>query len=316
MQKRSLWRAGAVLGVVLVAAGCSGPEKRAETASGPAVEHLQPRTAVRVFDRQGEVSTWNEMLSGLADADIIVIGETHGHPLGLSAAAALWDDLLKTRPQAALAMEFFERDQQVALDDYLAGITDEEAFREAARRSQGNYPEGHRQMVEAAREAGRPVIAANAPRRYVRMTTPQGYERLTGLSDAQRRMFEPPAQLVEGRYRDEFFGLMSGGGHGESMPEGMVEKMYFSQQLWDSTMAASVVNATLRGSRPVVLVVGRFHADFDGATVEFIQNSRPDLTVRTVSVVDEASGTIAEEDVGRADYVFYVGGTDAHGDAS
>ena len=299
-----------------MAAGCSGPEKRPGSSAGPAIEDLQPRTAVRVFDREGGETTWDDMLAGLNAADIIVIGETHGHPLGLSAAAALWDDVLETRPQAALAMEFFERDQQVALDDYLAGVTGEEAFREAARRSQGNYPEGHRRMVEAAREAGRPVIAANAPRRYVRMTTPQGYERLTGLSDAQRRMFEPPAQLVEGRYRDEFFGLMSGGGHGESMPEGMVEKMYFSQQLWDSTMAASVVNATLRGSRPVVLVVGRFHADFDGATVEFIQNSRPDLTVRTVSVVDEASGTIAEEDVGRADYVFYVGGTDAHGDAS
>lgn len=269
-----------------------------------------------MFDRQGDSSTWNDMLAGLGDADIIVIGETHGHRLGLSAAAALWDDVLKTRPQAALAMEFFERDQQVALDDYLAGVTDEEAFREAARRSEGNYPDGHRRMVESAREADRPVIAANAPRRYVRMTTPQGYERLAALSDAQRRMFEPPSQLTEGRYRDEFFGLMSGGGHGDSMPEGMVDKMYFSQQLWDSTMAASVVNATLRGDRPVVLVVGRFHADFDGATVEFIRNSRPDLTVKTVSVVDEASGTIAEEDIGRADYVFYVGGADGREDGS
>lgn len=316
MLNRSLWRAGAVLGVVLMAAGCSGPEKRPESSAGPAIEDLQPRTAVRVFDREGDERTWDDMLAGLNDADIIVIGETHGHPLGLSAAAALWDDVLETRPQAALAMEFFERDQQVALDDYLAGVTDEEAFREAARRSQGNYPEGHRRMVEAAREAGRPVIAANAPRRYVRMTTPQGYERLTGLSDAQRRMFAPPGQVVEGRYRDEFFGLMSGGGHGETMPEGMVEKMYFSQQLWDSTMAASVVNATLGGSRPVVLVVGRFHSDFDGATVEFIRTGRPDLTVKTVSVVDEASGTIAEEDVGRADFVFYVGGADELEDGS
>ncbi|MFG0260198.1 MAG: ChaN family lipoprotein, partial [Phycisphaerales bacterium JB041] len=154
------------------------------------------------------MSAWNDMLAGLGDAEIIVIGETHGHPLGLSAAAALWDDVLETRPQAALAMEFFERDHQVALDDYLAGVTDEEAFLDAAGRSPGNYPDGHRRMVEAAREAGRPVIAANAPRRYVRMTTPSGYERLATLSDAQRRMFETPSQLVEGRYRDEFFGLM------------------------------------------------------------------------------------------------------------
>ncbi len=247
------------------------------------------------------------MLAEMSDADVIVIGETHGHELGLSAAAALWDDVLAANPDSTLAMEFFERDQQIALDDYLAGVTDEEAFRQAARRTDGNYPPGHHRMIESAREAGRPVVAANAPRRYVRMTTPEGYERLHALSNEQRRLFNPPVRLTEGRYRDDFFSLMSGGGHGESMPEEMVQKIYYSQQLWDSTMAESVVSATMRGEKPVVLVVGRFHSDFDGATVEFIERARPDLTIRTVSVVDTASDEIDADDLGRADFVFYVG---------
>lgn len=296
-----------MLGLVIFAAGCSTPQKRAETKSAAPAAELQPRSEVSVFDREGRRAAWPAMLAGLKEADVVVIGETHGHPLGLAAAATVWEDLLQKRPNAVLAMEFFERDQQVALDDYLAGVTDEEAFREAARRSEGNYPPGHRQMVEAAKAAGRPVIAANAPRRYVRMTTPAGYEKLTRLSEEQQRLFNPPARLAEGRYRDEFFGLMGGGGHGDGMPEGMVEKMYYSQQLWDSTMAESVVNATLRGEGPVVLVVGRFHADFDGATVEFIERARPDLVVRTVSVVDSGTEKIEDEDIGRADYVFYVG---------
>lgn len=253
------------------------------------------------------------MLEDVAGADVVVVGETHGHPLGLAAAAALWEDILERRPDAALLLEFFERDQQVAIDDYLTGVTDEEAFRKSAGRSDGNYPEGHARMVETAKAAGRPVIAANAPRRYVRRAGPEGYEYLLRLGQEQQRLFAVPDAVPEGRYREDFFELMSGGGHGAEgeggeMPEEMVERMYRSQVLWDATMADSVVRAALRGYRPVVLVVGRFHADFDGGTIQLIARARPDLEIRTLSAVASDSEQVEEEDVGRADYVLYVGG--------
>jgi uncharacterized iron-regulated protein len=298
-------RAGVLTIFVLsLVAGCASPERRDPAAPGPAA--LPDREAVRTFDAEGRAVAWSEMLDGLAGADVIVIGETHGQESGLAAAAALWEDIVATGADAALALEFFERDQQVALDDYLTGVTDEVAFLEASGRRGGNYPPGHRAMVERARESGRPVVAANAPRRYVRMTTPEGFAPLARLGPAQRRLFAIPEALSEGRYRKDFFSLMSGGGHGAQMPEGMVEKMYHSQQLWDETMADSVVNALNRGHRPVVLVVGRFHADFRGAVVEFIERRRPDVTVRTVSVVEADATELAGEDTGRADFVWYA----------
>lgn len=294
----------AVLGAVLAGGGCTTPERRVEEASAV----LPPaREAVVLFAGDGEAAAWGRMIDELSSADVVVIGETHGHPLGLAAGAAIWEDLLRVRPDAVLAMEFFERDEQVALDDYLLGVTDEAEFREASGRSEGNYPDGHRRMVESAKSAGRPVVAANAPRRYVRMTTPEGYERLSDLRPEQRRLFQTPVRLSEGRYRDEFFGLMSGGGHGGEMPEGMIQKMYRSQQMWDATMADSVVRSVGRLGRPVVLVVGRFHSDFEGATVEMIRALRPDLTVRTVSVSDDFGDALREEDLRRADFVIYAG---------
>ncbi|HZW08261.1 MAG TPA: ChaN family lipoprotein, partial [Phycisphaerales bacterium] len=222
------------------------------------------------------------------------------------------DDLLAGGPDAALLLEFFERDHQVALDDYLTGVTDEAAFKAAADRSEGNYPAGHRRMVEAAKGAGRPVIAANAPRRYVRKTAPDGYGELARLREEQRRLYALPDALPQGRYREEFFELMGGGGHGTAgeggaMPAEIVEKMYRSQSMWDATMADSVVRAALRGYRPVVLVVGRFHADFAGGTVQLIERSRPDLDVRTLSMVAAPGDALQEEDRARADFVVYVG---------
>ncbi|MBK7406437.1 MAG: ChaN family lipoprotein [Phycisphaerales bacterium] len=305
-----------VLGLGLSAlSGCaaSTPTRRAAVSLPD-----RPRQAVRIFDHEGNPTDWESMLAGVSGADVIVIGETHSHPLGLEAAACLWDDLLAQRSAPALLLEFFERDQQVALDDYLTGVTDEAAFRKAAGRNDGNYPPGHRRMVEAAKAAGRPVIAANAPRRYVRKTKADGYDDLLKLGPEQRRLFVVPDSLLSGRYRDDFFKLMSGsdhgmGGEGGEMPPEMIEKMYRSQQMWDATMADSIDRASLLGNRPAVLVVGRFHADQDGGTIQLLQRARPDLTVRSLSMVASDAQEIAEEDRGRADYVLYVGPGDDEG---
>ena len=307
----------------------------------------QPRQAVQIFGPQGERVPWAVMLETLSGADVIVIGESHGHPLGLAAAASLWEDLLADHPEAALLMEFFERDTQVALDDYLTDITDEEAFRKAANRTEGNYPPGHAQMVEAAKEAGVPVIAANAPRRYVRKTTPEGYETLTSLGAEQRRLFTVPDALLEGRYRDDFFKVMGAAGHGDddqnaeegeqsteedeqSTEEGeqstegesdkggedesistekleRVQKFYYSMQMWDDTMADSVVRAVEEGYTPAVLVVGRFHSDFEGGTIQFIKQKHPGLAIRTLSMITSGEADIAEDDIGAGDFVLYVG---------
>ena len=252
------------------------------------------------------------MLVAAAGADVVVIGETHGHPLGLEAAASLFDDLLAVRPETALLLEFIERDEQVALDDYLAGITDEAGFRKAARRTDGNYPPGHQRMVEAAKAAGRPVYAANAPRRYVHMTTADGYEKLDRLSNEQRRLFTEPEPLLEGDYKDRFFELMSGMSHGtpeteHGIPPSMIEKMYRSQQMWDATMADSVATAVRTGNRPAVLVVGRFHADHNGGTVQFINRYAPGLKIVTLSMVTNEDAETDGQEIGQADFVVHIG---------
>lgn len=205
----------------------SGAARRAaggaEAAPGPdAAPRRDPRTlTLHAAGEGGAAATiaWDELVRRAAASDVVLIGETHGHALGLAFAAALWEDVLKSGPSAgesggaaapALSLEFFERDEQAAIDDYLAGLTDEAAFRKATERTEGNYPPGHRAMVEAAKAAKRPVIAGNAPRRYVRLARTDGFDRLGALTSEQRRYFDPPASLTEGRYRDEFMRMMGG----------------------------------------------------------------------------------------------------------
>lgn len=296
----------AFLSLLLLLPACAAPQ-RAETLTTP----RDPR-ALSVFDgRTGARVPWESLASACAQADVVVIGENHGHPAGLAGAAALFDDILARAEQAALSLEFFERDEQPRLDDYLTGVTDEKTFRERTRRTDGNYPPGHRAMVEAAKAAGRPVIAANAPRPYVSFARRESYERLATLTSEQRRLFRIPDALPEGRYADEFRKLMSGmAGHGhQADPDAqarMLDGMLRAQSLWDWTMADSIARAAA-DARPVVHVVGRFHADFRGGLIQALERLRPGLSIVTISFAADDADTLRPDDQDRADFVIYAG---------
>ncbi len=270
---------------------------------------------LKVFSGTGLEMTWSGLVARAAASDTVLIGELHGHPMGLDAAATLFDDLLELRPTtAALAMEFFERDEQLHLDDLMTGVIDHEQFMSTTgRESLQRYPEGHRRMVVAALERERPIIAANAPRRYVRLARTEGYEHLEGLMPAQQELFVIPEALTQGGYKERFFDLMGGmRGHSEEdTPEGeddpMILSFFRSQNVWDATMADSVARTLDAGNYPVVLVVGQFHSDFEGGTTSRLRELRPGARIMTVSVQPVWSLELREEDRDRADAVIYIG---------
>lgn len=284
--------------------------------------------ALPIFDGPtGLRTSWDSLVAACARADVVLIGEMHNHPVGLAVAARLYEQTANRKPNsAALSLEFFNRDQQAALDDYLAGLTDEAGFRESAGLNPGNYPAGHRAMVETARSLDQPVTASNAPRRYTTLARKEGYDRLRGLTDEQRRLFVVPEALTEGPYRDSFFELMSGmTGHGgagaaedeERTPEAQAEAdekahemvlgFFRSQNLWDATMAGAIAHAVRDGRAPVFHVVGQFHVDNGGGLAQRLRALLPDAEIIVVSMSDATDETRPEEDADRADWIIHVG---------
>lgn len=247
----------------------------------------------------------DEFVRAASDADVVLIGELHDAVPGQALAADVWDLVVAARPDSAIAMEFFERDEQLMLDDYLAGyIKDEAEFKRLAGRTDSNYPAGHRRMVEAAKEHNRPVYAANAPRRYVRIARAEGYDALRKMPRDRQRLFKIPDPQPSGTYKETFYSMDFGHGPLSADPEN-ADAMFRSQSLWDATMADTVVRALKAGHGPVFLVVGAFHVMDDGGTKQLIRRARPRAKIVTFAVIRdrEAAGRVSSE---TADFVLFV----------
>lgn len=327
---RNLSRFGVLCAAIgaTILGGCSSTSVRNDQAQPEAVTRDQARAVtIRKGDGSG-IAAWDDVVADMASADVVLFGEMHGHPLGLAVAQELYEDILVANPKTLLSMEFYERDQQLAVDDYLSGVTNRKQFEKAAHKDKANNPPGHVRMIDATKEAHRPMIAANAPRRYVTIARKEGYDRLRELNDRQRAMFDFPIGDQEGGYKDRFMELMGAmGGHSGS---DVANGMFRSQSLWDATMAQSIIDGLQLGS-PVAHVVGYFHVQFGmdkgGSGLIDQIRLRSDRPLKIVSIIqlarddqplfmgkdevrdenDEVIEEAEDSDSGISTYVVYVG---------
>lgn len=303
----------------MLTACSAGPSKARNPHAAAAPVSAEAARSLTILRGDGSAATWNDVVASAARADAIIVGENHGHRMGLASAAALWDDVLAKSPKAVLAMEFFERHEQADLSDYLTGVTDEAGLRKALKRDDSSFPPGHQAMVKSAKEAGRPVIAANAPRRYVRLARTEGFDRLKGLTPEQQRLFAVPQVVPTGKYREDFEKVMNenAGIKPEQLADekfaaerrATLDNTFRSQSVWDWTMSQSVVNGMSMGT-PVLLVVGRFHCDHTGGLVQALKLQNNAAKVVVVSYIDAAApadGKLSDADKGRADFLIFAG---------
>src|SRR5690606_31191000 len=159
------------------------------------------------------------------------------------------------------SMEIFVSDDQLVLNEYLAGLITERNLSKDAT-LWDNYDD-YRPMAEYAKDNGVPVLAANAPSRYTNRVTRLGLESLNVLDKSAKRLLAPlPIDTLTGRYHEKFAGLM--GGH-----DGMGNmKIYQSQNLWDATMAYRISRFSKgKNVRKILHLNGRFHSDEQLGTV-------------------------------------------------
>ena len=78
-----------------------------------------------------------------------------------------------------------------------------------------------------------------------------------------------------------------------------------AQLVWDATMAGSIAERLDGGLARVIHLVGQFHTDFDGGTVQYLLDRKPDLKILTISLQNAHSRVLRPADKKRADVVIY-----------
>src|SRR5262249_16330456 len=107
-------------------------------------------------------------------------------------------------PGWALSMEMFERDVQDVVDEYLEDVIEERDLI-ASGRAWSNYRWDYKPLLQIAKANHMPVIAANAPKRYVDIVSKKGQAALMSLTPGAKRNLPPlPYAAASPQYRERF----------------------------------------------------------------------------------------------------------------
>lgn len=281
-------------------------------------QHAVPVPAWTAYHASsGSVCTWDALMQDVERADIVLIGEEHNDPVAHQLERDIIQAALINTPNLAVAMEMFERDEQVLVDFYLDDkISTETLIKTTDAKSWGGSEEKWREwyqqivdVVKAYRATGARVIAANAPRRYATFARLEDEATLLELAQAQDCpvIVVPSSEVDDSDYYQRFASLMTG--HHPAGPSGHAidtEAYFRSQQLWDATMADAVLRAQAIHPK-VILIAGDFHIASQGGLLKRILHANPGLDVMTISIERKgATSPFLPEDKARADIVIYT----------
>ncbi len=321
-----IYSASLLLALSLLAGCATTSTHRPATEAAAEVEPPAPAEMVLVAADNSPL-IWDALVAQAAAADVIILGEQHDDLAGHRFQTALVTALLEQHP-AAVCLEMFERNEQPLVDAYLADTIAQKTLVETTDSkdwgAKGRWDDFYQPTVDAAKAAKAPVIAANAPRRFTRLARLEGFEGLARFSEFYADQFVVPTPIAQQDYAERFKDTMrhhsappapkkgtkksvksteSMGGM-PPLSEEKLETFFQAQQVWDATMADSVLRAQAAHGK-AILLIGQFHTDHQGGTLLRMKAAAPDLNYFTISVQKAESDTLREEDEGRADVVVY-----------
>ncbi|CAN5547577.1 ChaN family lipoprotein [soil metagenome] len=253
-----------------------------------------------IRDSRGDTSTFAQLVEAARQVDVVIVGERHDDLDGQRFQERLFAELIGPRFERpyVLSLEMFERDVQGVLDEYLLNVIREQDFLAAAR-PWSNYAESYRALLETAREAEIPVIAANLPSRYASLVARMGEESLASLPDEVWAWLppmpvEPASDALAARFNRVMGEHAHGAAHGHA-PE--LTNLLAAQNLRDATMAWSIAQTLQRQEGTLVFhVTGAFHTNDGLGIPEHLARYAPEATVLTVilSSDPEADGAAGD----------------------
>jgi uncharacterized iron-regulated protein len=201
-----------------------------------------------------------EILTNLAPAQVIYLGETHDNAADHQGQLDIIQALHQKNPRLAIALEMFQRPAQPLLDQYLAGTLSETQLQQQSEYDQRwGFPwEYYAPILRFAKANQIPLIALNVPTEITRKVAREGLESLT---PDDRQWIPPDAEIRtdNAAYREMIQVIYDEIHQGRSASSSF-DRFFLAQVLWDETMAQGVADfLQAQPDRQVIVLAGDGH---------------------------------------------------------
>ncbi len=260
------------------------------------------KPAYQIFDLKGKSTGYKDVLKAALESDIVFFGELHNSPICHWLELEITKDLYAEKKEnLVIGAEMFESDNQLIMNEYLAGKMKERTFEDEVK-LWDNYKTDYKPLVIFALENKIPFIATNVPRRYASLVNKSGFEGLDSLT-IEAKAFLPPLPVA---YDPELKGYkdmieMMGGPSDHVTPN--ISK---AQAIKDATMAYFILQNWKEG-KVFIHYNGTYHSNNFEGIVWYIRQSKPDLKILTIASVEQDSvDLLKEENLNLADFTLCI----------
>ena len=252
------------------------------------------KPAYKIFDKTGAVSSYDNLLESAQKADLILFGEYHNNPIHHWLQLELVNELHQSGVSLILGAEMFESDNQLIIDEYLAGYYNSDKLTSECK-TWINFETDYLPLLEFSKTNGLDFIATNVPRRYASMVYKFGLDTLSDLSDDAKSLMAPlPIEIDTSWQSYKEINTMAMGHSATNLAS--------SQFLKDATMAYFISN-NLKKNHTFIHFHGAFHSQNFEGIYAYVKSKRPRLNILSIGCQEQEQLLELEEGHKKSDYI-------------
>ncbi|EOZ95143.1 hypothetical protein A33Q_3348 [Indibacter alkaliphilus LW1] len=234
----------------------------------------------KVFDKNSNEVSFETLAKEAKNFELIFFGELHNNGVAHWLQLQLFKYLYEQEGSPILAGEFFEKDDQLNINEWFAGKITDKNF-EAEAKLWTNYGTDYKPLMVYAKKNNVPFVASNVPRKYASLVSREGLKALDSLSlEAKKHL--PPLPITVDRELPGY-AAMKEMMHGSSMN---VDYMIDAQALKDATMAFSLFEF-IGEEHNILHINGSYHSNNYEGIIWYVRQAFPDIKILTINTVEQ-----------------------------
>ncbi len=260
------------------------------------------KSAYKIFNADGKKVKYSKVLKEIALADIVFFGELHNNPICHWLQYELTKELyIELNGNIILGAEMMEADNQLILNEYLAGMISTKSYKKEAR-LWPNYKTDYAPLVDFAKDSNLVFVATNIPRRYASVVYKKGFEGLDTLS-AEAKLYIAPLPIEYDSELPSYKSMIEGM---EGMGSHATKTLPMAQAIKDATMAYNIAGYLESGSL-FIHYNGSFHSDNFEGILWYLNKYKPGLNIITIASVEQSDiNELDEEYLNRANFILVI----------